>query len=239
MGKTEQYSWISITFLVMILLVVVAAFSVKGCAETLQEVVSTLSTIGSYTPNTNSGGDDTSPPPTDPVDADDEVVCDWEVIDSGDYLVLSGLMSEWKTDFPTGSFSYAFECDQRVDATLTSAFASIEHQTNVYDGEFSFAGAGLYGLVISNPTMYNAQCRMTLEQWICSDDPKNWNPNVFSAPHTEQQFSQVDCWTECLDIGFYGGSSIPSETTEVDCAEWGNSVVGVCCCFVQPPIMAN
>lgn len=166
---------------------------------------------------------------------DDEEPCNWEVIDSGHYMILSGLRTEWQTSLPRGYFRFGWDCTYAVNTAIIKEFASVDYIPNSAGGMRSFESTQeRWGMSIANPNIWHTDCDLELQQWLCPGDPRNFNPNMFSSPYQEEWWADPNCAGWCLDHGFYGGFHMEqSGSTPDDCEEFGDSVQGACCCLEQ------
>ena len=130
--------------------------------------------------------EDTPNPPND-------VTCDWEVIDEYHGMFNPFSSTEYKANLPIGSYMWEWSYTQNVDVTLTTNAASWAYYPNTMSGmrQFSQEVAKEQGILTRNNFPNWIDADIYLYQWICSDDPLNFNPDLFNTPYSYQETQNI------------------------------------------------
>ena len=177
------------TLLLLLIVALLLFFAVKpyipeSSVEPVENVTGSSATDDDeWVPGGSSGG---SSAPAEPD-------CWWQLIDEVDYSTLPHGYVDWVARVPVGDYKFTWNTGGSLqNIQIIKNAASIERFTDQLSDEYVFnepAGTSDWGIGVENPKALPVSTNLRLYQWLCEDDPLNWESDLFDSPNMESGYS--------------------------------------------------
>lgn len=130
-----------------------------------------------------------------------ELECWWAEVGSVSYTTLANGYVDWLEVLPKGDYKFTWLMhDYLQNIQIIKNKASIERFTNQGEGQYIFeelTGTNEWGIAVENPHDVQVTTDLKLFQWICEDDPLNWQSDMFDSPNMESGNEPIiECQTD-------------------------------------------